>query len=365
MSSKLSHPRPAGAPRAARAFTMIELMVAMAIIAVLVAIAMPAFAAARRAAKRASTEAMISVLSTGLEQFKADSSFGGQYPPSAMQLVDNPHISNNRTQVGGASFLAWGLAGADLLGTPGFRDLNQNKGSDDANIKYDVIGGCTDDTGRNGLYALGSTNKPACPRSGPYVEISKVKTPKPKGAGFEIPVGNHPLLSSVCFLDAFDRPVLYYKANPTAPTIAAAGMKAPPYSTGSAELYSGGKGSYTPTGIYNLLDNGGFLDGANPGNGTIGGNITGSEFTQGANLGNGTNHFNQNTESTKSILGSPSFPVTDLTNNPMGSFIQHIGNPNVIATPTPHNANSYILLSAGADGVYGTLDDVANFPMSR
>ena len=113
MSSRFSRRRPArAAGRAGRGFTLVELMVAIAIIAVLVAIALPAFTAARRAAKRASTEAMISVLSTGLDQFHADSAFGGQYPPSAQQLVVSPHTGQN-ILVGGAGFLAWGLAGAE------------------------------------------------------------------------------------------------------------------------------------------------------------------------------------------------------------------------------------------------------------
>lgn len=365
MNSRLSQQRPAGVRRAVRAFTLIELMVAMAIVAVLVAIALPAFNAARRTAKRVSTEAMISVLSTGLEQFKADSQFGGQYPPSALQSVISPH-TNTRVQVGGASFLAWALAGADMLGTPGFRDLNGNKGSNDSNIALDVIGGCTDDTGSavangvaQGLYAINGS-KPWIPRSGPYVEPSKVKTPKWNGTrgGFELAVGARNTLASICFLDAFEQPILYYKANPTAQDMIAAGSKPISGGSGNIELYNGGYGTYAPTGVYNLLDNGGYLNGQEaPGDssGERWGNITGSLNYPGVNLGGGTNHFNQSTGNMFGNLGT------------MGSFTNLIGKQGL--TPSApiqvQNANTYILLSAGVDGVFGTLDDVANFPVGK
>ena len=68
----------------------------------------------------------------------------------------------SKTRVDGASFLLWALAGADLLGTPGFQDLNGN-------------GTWADDTGttcrpvhpRRRLHALIATRNPIYPRSGP------------------------------------------------------------------------------------------------------------------------------------------------------------------------------------------------------
>jgi general secretion pathway protein G len=371
MSSRISRRQPAVAGEAGRAFTLIELMVAMAIMAVLVAIALPAFSAARRSAKGAATSAMISVLATGVEQFKADASIGGQYPPSAQQMVSSPHAANQQIQMGGANFLAWALAGADLLGTPGFRDMNSNKGNTSASqIQLDVIGGCTDDLGRSGLYAIDtSVNKPIYPRSGPYVEVSKVQVTKPKGGGFDVPAakGQFRMLPSVAFLDAFDQPILYYKANPTAPAMAATGMNAPGMVAGNPENYStgGSYGSYTPAGVYNLLDNGGHLDGNTSLNGsTAGANITGNESVAGLDLGGGTNHFNQNTLDRASIVGTVN-SVTTVSNSMQGSFGRQIWNSNVITVPTAHNASSYILLSAGADGVFGTADDLANFPVNK
>ena len=48
-----------------------------------------------------------------------------------------------------------------------------------------------------------------------------------------------------------------------------------------------------------------------------------------------------------------------------GTFSYSIWNPNITATAKPHRADSYILLSAGPDGRYGTAADVANFPVNK
>lgn len=42
-------------------------------------------------------------------------------------------------------------------------------------------------------------------------------------------------------------------------------------------------------------------------------------------------------------------------------FYKAITNANITSTPRPHNEDTYILLSAGWDGLYGTADDVYNF----
>jgi hypothetical protein len=42
-------------------------------------------------------------------------------------------------------------------------------------------------------------------------------------------------------------------------------------------------------------------------------------------------------------------------------FLKAITNTQVTSTPRPHREDSYILVSAGWDGLYGTRDDVFNF----
>jgi hypothetical protein len=42
-------------------------------------------------------------------------------------------------------------------------------------------------------------------------------------------------------------------------------------------------------------------------------------------------------------------------------FYEYIRDPKVQGTPWPYRPDSYILISAGADGLYGTSDDICNF----
>ena len=42
-------------------------------------------------------------------------------------------------------------------------------------------------------------------------------------------------------------------------------------------------------------------------------------------------------------------------------FYDYIKNPKITARDWPYRPDSYILISAGADGLYGTPDDITNF----
>ena len=42
-------------------------------------------------------------------------------------------------------------------------------------------------------------------------------------------------------------------------------------------------------------------------------------------------------------------------------FYEYIRDPRVQARPWPYRPDSYLLISAGADGIYGTNDDIRNF----
>ncbi len=47
--------------------------------------------------------------------------------------------------------------------------------------------------------------------------------------------------------------------------------------------------------------------------------------------------------------------------NRFGFFYDYIRDPKIAARPWPYRPDSYILISAGADGLYGTGDDIRNF----
>jgi hypothetical protein len=57
-------------------------------------------------------------------------------------------------------------------------------------------------------------------------------------------------------------------------------------------------------------------------------------------------------------------PVSQRRQHPLADinyFYNYILDPKVQARAWPHRPDSYLLISAGADGLYGTKDDICNF----
>jgi len=83
-----------------------------------------------------------------------------------------------------------------------------------------------------------------------------------------------------------------------------------------------------------------------------------------------TNIYNFDDNYAITALGCPwestqttNHPIADMTATPQGAllFYKQITNTKITSTPRPHNEDSYLLVSAGWDGLYGTKDDVFNF----
>ena len=78
------------------AFTLIEIMVVVAIIGLLVAVLLPTFSTVRRKAREAQARAQFQAIDTGVNMFRTETKLGGAYPPSASddrddrQLIANP-----------------------------------------------------------------------------------------------------------------------------------------------------------------------------------------------------------------------------------------------------------------------------------
>jgi len=76
-------------PARRRGFTLIELIVVMAIIALLVAIAAPRYLQSLDRAREASLRSTLQVLRHAIDQFAADR---GRYPESLQELVDTRYL---------------------------------------------------------------------------------------------------------------------------------------------------------------------------------------------------------------------------------------------------------------------------------
>ncbi len=337
-----------------RAFSLVEMMVVIAIIGLLVAALLPAFSTVRNKAKVTQTAAIYSALDTGMRSFQAESALGGTLPPSHSdnpanrQLIANPKLrgglGNNgvaEVTITGAHLLAQAMVGADGLFAPGFKDTGSNGGRDGRwwNDTHDNAGG---------IYEIDTTTfQPKFPRyGGGYVsdEIrEKMRSLNDLDEVGLIANSEELLLNSAAsdelmFVDPWDAPVLYYKANKAAINIVTAG---------------------NTRGIFDQEDNG-LITGTFGGDGL---SYNGFDFGSGAETVGGAVVFHdiakiELAEPLPELLGGP-----DIQNDPRfdKTFTRFVFDPSQKARNKPFRADSYLLISAGPDSRYGTNDDIVNW----
>jgi type II secretory pathway pseudopilin PulG len=326
--------------------------VTIAIIGILVGLLIPAVAAVRRTTKEAACKATLAALETGLETFKADAKLGGMYPPSYSDA--NPDLPNNpprgmvispyegtEVAITGAGLLVWALSGADLLGTPGFQPFG---GASTWASSSSSIPTTSD------AYVLDPNLQPVHRRYGPYVDGSKIPVShnqNPQGVPFfaipeerkavealgeeyeVIRVRPYPM-----YLDPFGFPVLYWRADPA-----------------GREMADDGRWmGFDRRAIYWWEDNARLLTTFNNNNTEVltlnkAGDPHQLNWTKEGTTG-GDVYWNH----------APSEDLTDTT-----PFARYIRNNAVRARFAPQRPDSYLLVTAGADGRYGTGDDITNF----
>ena len=329
---------------ARRAFTLIELMVVIAIIGLLVAVLLPTFDAVRNNAKKATVTAQFQAIDQGLNLFQNEKALGGSLPPSGsdkrdspgdFQIIGNPRLEgggNEEVRIAGAHLLYHALVGADQLGPPGFRDLDRDgQWWNDTTNKVGNPGG---------LYEMDPiTGQVVQTRygSGGFVEDKMKERAKSladlEGNGIALNLASTPDLAvdELMFVDAWDMPILYYRANS--------------YNVRMTTNRS------NVAGIFRQEDNGAIT-------GTENGIVASAGVDFGAGQVSGRYHAIALAESPDPIV-----TVEDIQTLPDydDSFARFILNGSVTTRPTPVRKESFLLISAGPDGRYGTEDDMTNW----
>jgi len=287
------------------AFTMIEMLIVLGIIALLVGLLIPALTMVRKIAKETKQKAQFTTIELALTAFRNDH---GDYPPSDWTTVATAG------DYCGPQKLAEALLGWDLLG---FHpdSVWRADGLDAAGgaMTYDPLK--TRDTDADG------TPDTMNERKGPYLDLATTSVFK-VGELFPSTVTGTLGLDTNVLCDVFaarkirlstgkttnaGAPILYYRANTSEKRIDT---------------------------IYNIQDN--------------------DAFVQAKQLFDGRDHpLGRGTLVDRGLFfyGNPNDPLAT-------GYIQ---NPKVTARAWPYRPDSYILISAGADGLYGTSDDIHNF----
>ena len=283
-------------------FTIIELMTSVAIIALLAGILIPSIYAVRSFAKNTEQRAQMNAIGLGLETFKNDY---GDYPPSDQYgYAPQPPYYYNGAQKLSEALLGWDLKGFH----PDSAWRSDGRDEAGAGFTYDPDG----TRGTDSLYE----------RKGPYLDV---ETANPFTLGelfnlgtFRVRPNNYVIcdvypqlkvirndISGNPYVVKAGTPVLYFKANTASKTI-----------------------SDTTThtnNIYNPQDN----------------KITATLVNPDGDTTFGDLYYN--------------------SDNKFAYFYDYITDP-LAPGAWPYNPETYILISAGRDGIYGTEDDITNFP---
>lgn len=289
--------------------TMIELLIVLGIIALLIGLLLPAVGVVRNLAKETKQKAQLSTIEMALATFKNDE---GDYPPSNWILPPNPG-----SYYCGAQKLSEALLGWDLLGfhpKTAWRadglDAMDGPGSYDPAQMRDII------PPPNGDGVPDTFDE----RKGPYLELATANAFRlnelfrPNSIS-----GLQPDTFVICDVFGTKKITMIRGTDPITGQPISTTEKA-----GAPVLYyranTSGK---IINNVYRASDNDALV-------------VT-----------------KQQDDGRVHPLAEPSGPYQ--------FFYDYIRDPKITAKPWPYRPDSYILISAGADGLYGTSDDIRNF----
>lgn len=293
-------------------FTLVELLTAMAVVGILLALLIPALTAVQESAVNVRQKGQFHALGLGLEAFRNDT---GAYPPSAYSL--------NHANYTAAERLAEALIGQDGLGfhpdstfyQDGFNTAGKHLYRNSPSFNTDWTA------------AEQQANFDA--RTGPYLELESANAVQLQSIyGTRLSVLSP---NSFVLVDMFGKvkhlstgkqigmPILYYRADKTK-----LGHDGTSVAAMEASTYNAGDAIFTQVGA--------------------------SPIEEG--------------------IVSQEIPFrVSVTEHPLKTnyktFYDATLNPNFTAQPRPYRAESFLLHSAGRDGLYGTMDDVFNFDSGK
>ena len=290
-------------------FTLVELLVVLAIVAMLIGLLMPALGQVRKYAGTVKQKAQIGSIEIALSLYKTDF---GQYPPSHGYITTT--ADHNDFLYNGAQTLAEAMVGMDLLGV----EPNSVFREDAKDINGNII------------YPANPAAANIADRKGPYLDRTNIGVFQ-AGQVFKTVMALYPTNYMIC--DTFTTqstmingkrykigmPVLYFRANPSAL---------------NTQLLRDSSGSAPhANNIYNYFDNYGVIaTGRLPANGGKDHKF----FEPTAPWPDGSTFYN--------FISDPMIPISGAT-----------------SCGRPQKPDSFILISAGPDGLYGTKDDICNF----
>ncbi|MFH1372164.1 MAG: type II secretion system protein [Planctomycetota bacterium] len=323
-----------------KAFTLIELLIVLAIITLLLGILLPSISMVRRQAKETAQKAQFAAIDMALDAFKQDY---GDYPPSnsADGFIPSPAVYC------GAQKLTEALLGWDLQGfhpqTAWRRDGFDATGG---NMTYDPL--------RTRITVPAKGPDTLFERRGPYLEVAKTNVFRLNisnaGAndGLYIP-SNIPFFTNffdkgrpnfvIC--DVFGvKKISIITTLPTGGTVTTTKMAGSPilyYKANTAsKIFSGSNPSNS---IYNYDDNLALLL-----------------------LGKLPDGYNGSPERIHTLVSVPPMPPGIYFYDPAYKIVdQNIYSATTPPQLWPNRPDTYILISAGADHEFGTQDDILNF----
>ncbi len=296
-----------------KGFTLVELLTAVAIVIMLLGLLMPALSLVRKLANQTKQKAQIGSIEIALNMYKNDF---GQYPPShGWKTTASDH---NDYHYSGAQTLAEALVGYDLLGVHS-DSVFRADGKDNSTPTNQI------------LYPSDPNKTNLSKRKGPYIDRTNVGVFEPNDifvntSYFSFP-GKYPQRYMIC--DVFTAlskriggktykigtPVLYFRANPSANNTVLM-----PYLVQNDHLNN----------IYNYCDN--------------------YDLISAGRISDGTAHeLNKTTVYGDAFYKFIRDQMIPIFSNPVGNYGR------------PVKPDSFLLISAGADGIYGTKDDICNF----